>query len=169
MQTERMFVVPATAKHLESLLKGETAVASLYDDVAEGYIEFPGALEYALEQLKTGVTPEGWGTYLFIAGQPRILIGIGGYKGAPDAEGVVEIGYGIALAYRRKGYATEAARALIDNAFSDAGTQAVIAHTLAETNPSTSVLQKCGMIKVAEVVDPDDGEIWRWEIRRQPD
>ena len=40
----------------------------------------------------------------------------------------------------------------------------VIAHTLAETSPSTSVLERCGFSKVDELVDPDDGPIWRWEI-----
>ena len=38
--------------------------------------------------------------------------------------------------------------------------------TLAELNASTTVLQRCGMTKVGELVDPDDGPIWRWEVRR---
>jgi ribosomal-protein-alanine N-acetyltransferase len=44
--------------------------------------------------------------------------------------------------------------------------EVVIAHTLAEFNPSTTVLQRCGMTKVNELFDPDDGPIWRWEVRR---
>lgn len=37
------------------------------------------------------------------------------------------------------------------------------AHTLPERNASTRVLEKCGFTLVGEVVDPDDGVVWRWE------
>ena len=40
----------------------------------------------------------------------------------------------------------------------------VYAHTLAESNASTRVLEKCRMTKVSEAVDPDVGNVWRWEI-----
>ena len=39
----------------------------------------------------------------------------------------------------------------------------VRAHTLAERNASTRVLEKCGFGLVGEVVDPEDGPVWRWE------
>ena len=40
----------------------------------------------------------------------------------------------------------------------------VVAHTLAEENPSTAVLTKCGFERTATIADPDEGEIWRWEL-----
>jgi RimJ/RimL family protein N-acetyltransferase len=43
----------------------------------------------------------------------------------------------------------------------------VRAHTLPESNASTRVLTNCGFRKTAEVVDPDDGPVWRWELVRQ--
>ena len=39
----------------------------------------------------------------------------------------------------------------------------VIAHTLPEPNASTRVLQKAGMTFAGEVIDPDDGRVWRWQ------
>jgi hypothetical protein len=54
---------------------------------------------------------------------------------------------------------------LIDTAFAR-GVEVVIAHTLAELNASPTVLQRCGMTKVDELVDQNDGPIWRWEVRR---
>jgi RimJ/RimL family protein N-acetyltransferase len=138
----------------------------VFDEVAEGYSEFPEALEYTLKLLQAGeITPE-WGTYLFITQDNQMLIGIGGYYDVPDANGVVEIGYAIAPGYRGQGYATEAAQDLIDNAFRDARTRLVQAHTLGHDNPSTAVLQKCGMAKVGEDVDADAGVVWRCEVRR---
>ncbi len=38
-----------------------------------------------------------------------------------------------------------------------------LAHTCPEPNASTRVLTKCGFRRVGEVMDPDDGLVWRWE------
>jgi [ribosomal protein S5]-alanine N-acetyltransferase len=55
-------------------------------------------------------------------------------------------------------------RALISIAQSSPLVRRAIAHTLAERNPSTSVLRSVGMRFVDEVQDPDDGPVWRWEL-----
>src|SRR5688500_17877145 len=44
------------------------------------------------------------------------VVGGCGFKGGPDEMGTVEIAYGIHEQHRRKGYATEAARLLLDYA-----------------------------------------------------
>lgn len=91
------------------------------------------------------------------------VIGKCGFKGPPGADGVVEIAYGVAPEHQGKGYATEAATALVSYAFSHAQVRVVRAHTLPESNASTRVLTKCGFQRVGEVIDPDDGLVWRWE------
>jgi RimJ/RimL family protein N-acetyltransferase len=45
--------------------------------------------------------------------------------------------------------------------------QVVRAHTFAESNASARVLTKCGFHHAGEVIDPDDGPVWRWERRRE--
>jgi RimJ/RimL family protein N-acetyltransferase len=92
------------------------------------------------------------------------VVGQCGYKGPPSGDGVVEIAYGVDPAYQGRGYATEAARALVEYAFGVDDVHIVRAHTLLETNASTRVLTKCGFEKVGEVIDPEDGLVWRWEI-----
>lgn len=166
MDTKRLTLLPAQAAHLSSLIRGEATFAGAWERVAEGYNEFPEALEYTLKRLEAGEVAPEWGTYLFITTMERTLMGNGGYYGKPRADGVVEIGYQIAPAYRGQGYATEAAQALIDWAFQDSRTRLVQAHTLADENASSSVLKKCGMVKVGEDVDPDEGVVCRWEVRR---
>ena len=79
---------------------------------------------------------------------------------------MVEIGYAIVPAYGRKGLATEAAQGLIDNAFAHAHVKRVDAHTLAEPNVSTKVLEKVGMKFMGTVDNPDRGEVWRWSLHR---
>ena len=84
------------------------------------------------------------------------------YKGPPDDDGVVEIAYGVEPAYRRRGYAKEAAAALIDYA-TQAGVRLVRAHTRPENDASARVLESCGFDCLGEVMDPEDGLVWRWE------
>ena len=91
------------------------------------------------------------------------VIGSCGYKGPPDADGIVEISYGIDPDHQGKGYATEAAEALVIYAFGDSRVRVVRAHTLPEPNASTRVLTKCGFRYIGEVIDPEDGLVWRWQ------
>jgi [ribosomal protein S5]-alanine N-acetyltransferase len=90
-------------------------------------------------------------------------IGSCGFKGPPGADGAVEIAYGVAKEHERRGYASEAAEALVKYAFDKEEVQVVRAHTLPEPNASTRVLKKCGFRCVGEVIDPEDGLVWRWE------
>ena len=85
----------------------------------------------------------------------------------PSFDGVVEIAYGVKPEHQGNGYATEAAAGLVKYAFAS-GVHTVRAHTLREPNASTRVLGKCGFQNVGEVVDPDDGLVWRWELCNRP-
>ena len=86
-----------------------------------------------------------------------------GFKGPPDANGVVEIAYAVNPEYEGKGYATEAAQALVGYALSHKQVRVVRAHTLPQLNASTRVLAKCSFRRIGEVIDPEDGLVWRWE------
>jgi len=91
------------------------------------------------------------------------VIGSAGFKGPPDADGVVEVAYGIVPAFQGFGYATEATQALVAFAFANDVVERVRAHTLPAQSASTRVLTKCGFTRVGNVIDPDDGPVWRWE------
>jgi RimJ/RimL family protein N-acetyltransferase len=91
------------------------------------------------------------------------VIGSAAFKGAPDEDGVVEIAYGIAPSYEGHGYATEAAKALVAFALERVDVTSIRAHTKPENNASGRVLAKSGFHQVGEVVDPEDGVVWRWE------
>jgi RimJ/RimL family protein N-acetyltransferase len=159
--TARIHLEPATVDHVRALVDGVDAFRERFGlTVVPGYLEFDGVIERLLRDLEAGADPT-WGSQLFVHDGDRSLIGLGGYKGAP-ADGVVEIGYGIAPAYRHQGYATEAATLMVDRARA-AGVTTVIAHTLAEPSFSTRVLTGLGFEHTATVEDPDDGPIWRWE------
>lgn len=96
------------------------------------------------------------------------VVGKCGFKGPPDTEGMVEIAYGVNPEHEGKGYATEAAQALVSYAFSHEPVRVVRAHTLPQVNASTRILAKCGFRQIGEVIDPEDGLVWRWERNRHP-
>lgn len=109
--------------------------------------------------------PAPWIGYLFVRASDGALLGNGGFVAPPDSAGVVEIGYEIAPAYWNQGYATTAARLMIDLAFAH-GATAIIAHALGNWNASNAVLQKLDMRFVEELTDPELGQVWRWRIDR---
>jgi RimJ/RimL family protein N-acetyltransferase len=95
--------------------------------------------------------------------ESRCVIGSAGFKGPPDSEGMVEVAYGIVPSFEGKGYATQAAKALVAYAIESGLVKIIRAHTLPTPNASTKVLKKCGFTFTGDVVDPEDGPVWRWE------
>ncbi|MEU4765760.1 GNAT family N-acetyltransferase [Actinosynnema sp. NPDC023794] len=62
----------------------------------------------------------------------------------PPSDGVVEIGYGVVVSRRGRGYATEAARALTGFAFTAPGVRVVRAEVELSNPASVRVLEKAG-------------------------
>jgi ribosomal-protein-alanine N-acetyltransferase len=169
IETDNLQLIACDAELLRKAIAGDAMLANhLNVAVQENWTAFGvAALQYALERLSENEEESGWWTYFPVHKQDNQLIGSGGYKGKPTPEGIVEIGYEIAPDYRNRGLATEMAVGLIQHALEDERVQIIIAHTLGQENASTSVLHKCGFEKVEEINDPDDGPIWKWELKRQ--
>ena len=130
-----------------------------------------GAIRWMLSWLETHPHEAAWSLY-YVAERPRsqqgrpLLVGIAGYKGAPDASGVVEIGYGIVPEERCRGFASEAVRALLERAFDDSRVEAVIAHTLPNIAPSIGVLRKTGFLFAGSGTDAQEPTAIRFVLER---
>lgn len=94
------------------------------------------------------------------------VIGTCGFKGPPDAEGMVELAYAVDEPHRCRGLATEATAALVGFAMEQSEVRVVRAHTRPDNAASLRVLAKSGFEMVGEVIDPDDGFVVRWQQRR---
>jgi ribosomal-protein-alanine N-acetyltransferase len=117
------------------------------------------AIEIKLSKMKL-VEEHPWYTYwlIVIAGEPYGA-GLAGFKGSPNNQGEVEIGYGIDPACRNRGYMTEAVRGLIDWAFEDPRCRSIIAPNTERSNiASNRVLEKVGMRVSTETEEALD---WR--------
>lgn len=169
LETPRLYLVACNIPLYQAIFDGDEAIADyLHVEVQPNWSEFgpdPTLSSYRQVQLDPQAFP--WWMYLPIHRDDNRLLGACGYKGRPNAKGGVEIGYEIIPEYRNQGIATELAKALIDHAFMDNSVKFVQAHTLAHLNPSVSVLKKCGMEFVVELIDPDEGEIWQWRTLRE--
>jgi RimJ/RimL family protein N-acetyltransferase len=168
LQTKHLELIACNREILAEALKSNEHLGDYLNiEVPENWSEFGNsALNYALAQINAGDSQVGWWTYLPIHKADNKLIGSCGFRGQPDENGAVEIGYEIKADYRNKGLATELSQALIQHAFQNPEVNKVQAHTLGEVNPSTRVLSKCGFIKTEEIQDPDNGTLWKWELKR---
>ncbi len=129
------------------------------------YLDRP-ALLYTLDRLAEGPDQAGWWLHFVVLveeGGDRILVGSGGYKGPPSADGTVELGYAIVSDHQRRGYASEAVRGLLGRAFAFSQVHRVIAETLPALAPSIGVLRKCGFLSIGEGSEPG---VIRFEITR---
>jgi ribosomal-protein-alanine N-acetyltransferase len=104
-----------------------------------------------------------WGCFLAVDSGSRLVVGTCAFKGPPDADGAVEIAYFTFPAYEGRGYATAMAALLTSRAGAAPPARTVRAHTLPERNASVRILEKLGFAHLGEVVDPEDGPVWRWE------
>jgi RimJ/RimL family protein N-acetyltransferase len=172
LETSRLVLVESSPQQLLALIEQPDRFAELsgfsVDDGLRAFYVSGDVSPTWLAALRTASTPDPWRHGFFVIDRDRqCVIGSAGFKGPPDSSGVVEIAYGIAPTYQGKGYATEAAKALVDFAFGNADVQLVRAHTLPLANASTRVLTKCGFRHTDNVVDPEDGPVWRWERGRE--
>lgn len=154
ISTGRLTLIPLTHKQLKSGLYslnelsasvGVHLVGSLFEGVVER------AVRMKLEKMKK-VPPaqHPWFTYwLIVINEEKIGAGMVGFKGIPNANGEVEIGYGIDPFFQRRGYMSEAVEAMIKWAFSHPECQVITATAVLVDNfASQKVLLRNGFSEI---------------------
>lgn len=155
--SDRLELIAATPESLRAELEGPPRLAVLLGvavpEVWPPPLNSAETVQYALRFLEGAPDRTGWMSWYFVRKNGRVLIGQGGFCGVPEA-GVVEIGYSLLEAHQKRGYATEAVRALIDHAISVAQIHTVTAQTLPELMPSIRVLERLGFRFVGPGAEP---------------
>lgn len=170
MESERLFLVRHTPQALLALIEHPERYEKISGfPAAQALREFFVSDEVSpefLAYLRTLDVSDPWRPgYGVVDRGSRSVMGTAGFKGAPDAKGMVEVAYGIVPSFEGRGYATEVTKMLVAWAFARSGVRMVRAHTLPEASASARVLTKCGFKFEGEVDDPEDGRVWRWERR----
>jgi GrpB-like predicted nucleotidyltransferase (UPF0157 family)/RimJ/RimL family protein N-acetyltransferase len=147
LQTKRLDLLPLNPAQLSHYLNRTTQLeAALHLNLSRNILvePVPRAIRAKIRNTTATSLPQLlWNTYwLVIIRDKSFGAGLIGFKGGPEPDGTVEIGYGIDTAVRRRGYTTEAVRALVGWALAAAACQAVIARTKKDNLASIRVLEK---------------------------
>ena len=148
LRTQRLSLIALDAGQLRAFLDAPEKLEAelgltLSRAVVTGAVRGAIAIKLArMERMDARHHP--WFTYWLVVEESlRFGAGLVGYKGLPDHNGEIEIGYGIDPAYQNKGYITEAVQALVRWAFHQPACQAVAAQVI--KNPASErVLEKAG-------------------------
>ena len=176
IRTARLLLLQASADTLGAELVSRdalgTAIGVAVPDSWPPELYDADAVRWTINWLAEHPENADWSIYYIAeapadaASRPR-LVGVVGYKGAPDEQGVVEIGYGVVPEHRRRGFASEAVEGLLARAFADARVRMVIAHTLPELVASIGVLRSTGFSFDGPGNDPHEPAAIRYVLPRE--
>lgn len=171
--SERLDLVWLSPDYMDALLAGRLEEAEqiggfvLPDDWPDEHdARF---LRFRLKQAREDPAQLPWLVRaMVLRGPDRQLIGHIGFHGAPGrnalkAPNAVEIGYRVFLEYRRRGYATEAVRALLGWA-REQGIDHFVASVGPENVPSLAIIRQLGFREVGRHWDDEDGEELEFEL-----
>jgi RimJ/RimL family protein N-acetyltransferase len=98
-----------------------------------------------------------WVTGIIWDEEQKLAVGRAGYHGPPDASGMVEIGYAVDPAYRRRGYARAALEALLDRAAREPSVHTVRVTISPDNTASYGLVAQYGFTEAGEQWDEEDG------------
>ena len=169
IHTLRLRLMTCEEKHLAAIVHDPVSLGDMLRvSIPEQWPAHPDAYPHALSLLKRKpfLPFSGWWLYLFVNPAMKALVGCGGFKSAPDTDGVVEIGCEIAPAFRNQGYATEAMRGMVGYAFTRPEVRAVDSYSMPVNCVQSELLREVGMTRIAEGTDKVAGKVWNWRITR---
>jgi [ribosomal protein S5]-alanine N-acetyltransferase len=152
LESNRLTLVPFTSQLIDALERperpGRFLRARLPDDWPDD--ELSGLLSRYADWLRSDPSVVGFGPWIVVARTEEAVVGSAGFIGKSDAEGTIELGFGVHADYRNRGYASEAASVLIAWALEQPDVARVIAKCGADNLPSARVLEKIGMTEDGE-------------------
>lgn len=150
LSTDRLRIIQLDEENFKLLLNNRRKMESNLGvftsgyELDSGYIE---AMKMVLENVLKNINYFQWYTdWQIVLKSENKIIGSVGFKGKPNENGEVEIGYGLNENYERKGFMTEAVRHMVRWALEQKGIKHVIAETEIDNIASQKVLKKNGFI-----------------------
>ena len=163
IETPQLRLVPCTVAAAQAAMEDRAAFELLLgvrvpdDWPAEDLRDFLPIYDRIVDEQ---AARQGWGIWLMLGAAERALVGDIGFKGSPDDLGTAEIGYSVLPAFQGRGYATEAAHALVAWGFAQPGVRRIVANCRFDNPASIRVLEKIGMRQTGR-----DRDELTWETR----
>jgi [ribosomal protein S5]-alanine N-acetyltransferase len=163
--TERLTLIPYTTEicknilnsNFEDLFKLGLQKGKSWPD--EDVIE---TLPKIIINLSKVASPTGFESWMIVKKDSSEIIGDIGFKGFNYKQENADIGYGIIKEERRKGFAEEAATALIKWAFSKKIVKEITANCLIDNVGSINLLRKLNFVETKE-----DEEMVYWSLQNK--
>jgi [ribosomal protein S5]-alanine N-acetyltransferase len=160
IRTERLVLEPIDPEVIRLLIRGDRAAAQQeaarkFPDEFPTADELAGFLPIQLKRMEDHPHRRGWMARLMVSRDGEV-IGHCGFHGPPDIIGRAEIGYTVFKPFRGRGFAKEAAEALIQWAFT-LGEERVFASVSPDNGPSLAVIRHLGFVQVGSQEDEVDG------------
>jgi len=154
-------IVHLTAPVFHALARGDLAAANSVSPVPlSPYFagpEWSRVWQIRSEQVEQDPASAAWVTGVIWDEEQQVAVGRAGYHGPPDASGMVEIGYAVDPAYRRRGYARAALVALLQRAAREPQVRTVRVSISPDNVASYELTSQYGFAHVGEQWDEEDG------------
>ncbi len=161
LETPRLKLIPFSLELKKAVLHERTRLTDMVKlHISEDWPgpDYEEALPFFIAQLEKDSTV--WDG-IIVHKHDAAIIGGMGFLGGPDASGAIEMGYNIIPEYRKQGYATEMASALVAWACEQPEIKTVTATCRDDNLASIRVLEKVGMSQLAY-----EGQMLKWERRK---
>jgi len=164
IETERLILKPLTYGQLVKYIKCDNSL-EVELNLNETSRTISAELKEAFEQTILPNVADKSKNYLYstlwtaISKIDNKMIGDLCIVGEPNADGEIEIGYGIYDEFQNKGFMTEVVRGMIEWAKTQPEIKAIVASTEKMNTASFKVLEKNNFIKIGE-----KGSLFHWKL-----
>jgi RimJ/RimL family protein N-acetyltransferase len=134
-----------------------------YDDPDDVLHPDRSPLLYRVAQVQADPSVAPWLLRLAVRRDTATIVGLGNFHDRPDERGMVEIGYSVLPAHRRRGYGGEIAQIMWSFATGHPDVRVLRASVAPDNTPSLAIVRAAGFVKVGEQDDPEDGLEWVFE------
>ncbi|MBS4538689.1 GNAT family N-acetyltransferase [Clostridium sp. D2Q-11] len=164
LYTDRLIIMPLKYEMIDIILDKRSAFEDRYNLKLSK--EWPmeaikGLLPKYINVVRHNPEEAQWGVWIMIDKKSNYIIGDLGFKGSPDNNGIIEVGYSIVESYRNRGLTSEGVGELIKWAFLKQEVNKITARCLVDNYPSIKVLERLKFKKVVHKAD-----IIYWEKNR---
>jgi len=159
--TDRLIIIPMNYSIVCSVLNGDHIETDKLGIQVSAKWPLPDTIDI-LNSIKDTMPKNnditGFDVWMAVKKTDMVFVGDAGFKGEPDVDGRIEIGYGIIEEEQRKGYGYEIASSLMSWASKQSNVKTIAADCLLDNIGSIKILEKCGMNEIRR-----DHELIYWE------